>query len=84
MAALLQGGCIGELRQQFRATSADSDMPMTRVLCEFDHPAINVKTSEIGLSILAMRDINATLRSRRYRLGDEGVFRSVLSWCDVR
>jgi nitrite reductase/ring-hydroxylating ferredoxin subunit len=51
--------------RQFRATSADSDMPMTRVLREFDHPAINVKASEIGLRILAMRDINVHNRHVR-------------------
>jgi nitrite reductase/ring-hydroxylating ferredoxin subunit len=43
--------------RQFRATSADSQMPMTRVLREFERPEISVRTSESGLQIFALRDI---------------------------
>jgi nitrite reductase/ring-hydroxylating ferredoxin subunit len=43
--------------RQFRATSADSDMPMTRVLREFEQPAISVQSSDTGLQIYALRDI---------------------------
>lgn len=43
--------------RQFRATSADSEMPMTRVLREFARPKISVKPSESGLQIFALREI---------------------------
>jgi nitrite reductase/ring-hydroxylating ferredoxin subunit len=43
--------------RQFRATSADSDMPMTRVLREFERPTISVESSATGLQIFALRDI---------------------------
>ena len=43
--------------RQFRATSADSDMPMTRVLREFERPTISVHSSDTGLQIFALRDI---------------------------
>jgi phthalate 4,5-dioxygenase oxygenase subunit len=43
--------------RQFRATSADSNMPMTRVLREFEQPAISVQSSDTGLQIFALRDI---------------------------
>jgi phthalate 4,5-dioxygenase oxygenase subunit len=51
--------------RQFRATSADSDMPMTRVLRELERPAISVQTSEIGLRIFALRDIDTLQRHVR-------------------
>ncbi len=43
--------------RQFRATSADSDMPMTRVLREFERPTISVNSSDTGLQIFALRDL---------------------------
>jgi nitrite reductase/ring-hydroxylating ferredoxin subunit len=43
--------------RQFRATSADSEMPMTRVLREFERPDISVRASDTGLQIFARRDI---------------------------
>jgi phthalate 4,5-dioxygenase len=43
--------------RQFRATSADSDMPMTRVLREFEQPTISVQGSDTGLQIFALRDL---------------------------
>ena len=43
--------------RQFRATSADSDLPMTRVLREFERPTISVNSSDTGLQIFALRDI---------------------------
>lgn len=43
--------------KQFRATSADSEMPMTRVLREFARPDIKVQNSDTGLRIFALRDI---------------------------
>jgi len=45
--------------RQFRATSADSDMPMTRVLREFETPEIRVEPSPTGLRIFALRDLGA-------------------------
>ncbi|GBQ20142.1 Rieske 2Fe-2S domain-containing protein [Gluconacetobacter sacchari DSM 12717] len=44
--------------RQFRATSADSDMPMTRVLREFPCPEIRVETTDYGLQLIALRQID--------------------------
>ncbi|MBS0986218.1 aromatic ring-hydroxylating dioxygenase subunit alpha [Acetobacter thailandicus] len=41
--------------RQFRATSANSTMPMTRVLREFDCPDITVDTTDYGLQLIATR-----------------------------
>jgi phenylpropionate dioxygenase-like ring-hydroxylating dioxygenase large terminal subunit len=49
----------GSYGKQFRATSADSEMPMTRVLREFARPRISVKPSDSGFQIFALRDIGA-------------------------
>jgi phthalate 4,5-dioxygenase len=43
--------------RQFRATSADSDTPMTRVLREYDRPSLQVEKSETGLRIFALRQL---------------------------
>jgi phthalate 4,5-dioxygenase oxygenase subunit len=43
--------------RQFRATSADSDMPMTKILRLYPQPRIEVEPSELGLRITALRDI---------------------------
>lgn len=43
--------------RQFRATSADSDVPMTRVLREYDRPQIRVEDSDTGLRIFALREL---------------------------
>ena len=43
--------------RQFRATSADSDMPMTKVLRLYPQPHIDVEPIDIGLRITALRDI---------------------------
>ena len=48
----------GAYGRQFRAASADSDMPMTRVLREFPRPRIEVEPTESGLRILALRRIS--------------------------
>ncbi|WP_157218240.1 aromatic ring-hydroxylating dioxygenase subunit alpha [Flavisphingomonas formosensis] len=45
--------------RQFRAESADSDIPMTAVLRDFPRPEIEVEKSEIGLRITALREIDA-------------------------
>ena len=44
--------------KQFRATSAASDIPMTRVLREFPRPEIEVSPAEFGLRITALRRID--------------------------
>ncbi|WP_374466784.1 Rieske 2Fe-2S domain-containing protein [Ferrovibrio sp.] len=44
--------------RQFRATSADSDIPMTRVLREFDRPQIEVERTDYGMRLFALRQIS--------------------------
>jgi phenylpropionate dioxygenase-like ring-hydroxylating dioxygenase large terminal subunit len=44
--------------RQFRAASADSDMPMTRLLREFERPSIDVERTGFGLRIFALRELN--------------------------
>jgi LigXa C-terminal domain like len=45
--------------KQFRGASADSDLPMTRILREYDRPIINVERTEYGLRLIALREIDA-------------------------
>ncbi|UFZ03031.1 aromatic ring-hydroxylating dioxygenase subunit alpha [Bradyrhizobium ontarionense] len=45
--------------KQFRGASADSELPMTKVLREYDRPIINVERTEYGLRIIALREIDA-------------------------
>jgi phenylpropionate dioxygenase-like ring-hydroxylating dioxygenase large terminal subunit len=45
--------------KQFRGASDGSDLPMTYVLREFPRPRIEVETTEYGLRIAALRQINA-------------------------
>ena len=45
--------------KQFRGASAGSDLPMTRILREYDRPIINVERTEYGLRIVALREIDA-------------------------
>jgi phthalate 4,5-dioxygenase oxygenase subunit len=44
--------------KQFRASSADSDIPMTRLLREFDRPRIEVEATDFGLRIAALRQLS--------------------------
>jgi phenylpropionate dioxygenase-like ring-hydroxylating dioxygenase large terminal subunit len=44
--------------KQFRATSADSDMPMTRLMREFERPRLDFEPTEFGLRIFALRDLD--------------------------
>jgi phenylpropionate dioxygenase-like ring-hydroxylating dioxygenase large terminal subunit len=44
--------------KQFRDQSADSDMPMTRVLREFPRPQIEVDPTDYGLRITSLRKIS--------------------------
>lgn len=44
--------------RQFRANSADSDMPMSRVLREFVRPQIEIERTDYGLRLFALRRIS--------------------------
>ncbi|KPF95990.1 dioxygenase [Rhodopseudomonas sp. AAP120] len=44
--------------KQFRGASAGSEMPMTKVLREYDRPIINVEHTEYGLRLIALRQID--------------------------
>jgi phenylpropionate dioxygenase-like ring-hydroxylating dioxygenase large terminal subunit len=44
--------------RQFRANSADSDMPMTRVLREFERPQIEVERTDYGMRLIALRQLS--------------------------
>lgn len=44
--------------RQFRGASDGSDLPMTYVLREFARPRIEVETTEYGLRLTALREIN--------------------------
>jgi phthalate 4,5-dioxygenase len=43
--------------KQFRGASADSEMPITRVLREFDRPEITIDPVEYGLRLTALRQL---------------------------
>ena len=45
--------------KQFRAASADSELPMTKILRLYPRPKIEVEDSDIGLRITALREIGA-------------------------
>ena len=44
--------------KQFRGTTMGADMPMTKILREFGRPRIEVETTEYGLRIAALRQLN--------------------------
>ncbi|HLN09852.1 MAG TPA: aromatic ring-hydroxylating dioxygenase subunit alpha [Xanthobacteraceae bacterium] len=44
--------------RQFRGASADTDLPMTKVLRDYDRPAIEVEQTNYGLRIIAVRRID--------------------------
>jgi nitrite reductase/ring-hydroxylating ferredoxin subunit len=46
--------------KQFRGASADSDLPMTRILRDYDRPIINVERTEYGMRLIALREIDET------------------------
>ena len=48
----------GAYGKQFRGASAGSDMPMTKILREYDRPIINVEHTEYGLRLIALREID--------------------------
>jgi nitrite reductase/ring-hydroxylating ferredoxin subunit len=44
--------------KQFRGASAGSDLPMTKILREYDRPIINVEQTEYGLRLITLREID--------------------------
>ena len=48
----------GAYGKQFRGASAGTDMPMTKILREYDRPIINVEHTEYGLRLIALREID--------------------------
>ena len=44
--------------RQFRSTSADSDMPMTRILREHTRPRIDIEMTEYGMRLVALRPLD--------------------------
>lgn len=46
--------------KQFRATSIDSDLPITKVLREYDRPEISVASAGHGLRLTTLRPIDET------------------------
>src|SRR5256714_7959304 len=44
--------------KQFRGASAGTDMPMTRIMREFDRPIINVEHTEYGMRLITLRQID--------------------------
>ena len=44
--------------KQFRGASAGTDLPMTKILREYDRPIINVEHTEYGLRLIALREID--------------------------
>jgi phthalate 4,5-dioxygenase len=44
--------------RQFRGASASSDMPMTRIMREYDRPIINVEHTEYGMRLITLREID--------------------------
>src|ERR1700743_1576738 len=44
--------------RQFRGASASSDMPMTRIMREYDRPIINCEHTEYGMRLITLREID--------------------------
>ena len=44
--------------KQFRGASADSQMPITKVLREYDRPSIDVKPAPFGLRLTTLRELS--------------------------
>jgi phthalate 4,5-dioxygenase len=44
--------------KQFRGSSANSDIPMTQLLREFQSPEIHVEATDFGMRLIALRKIN--------------------------
>jgi phthalate 4,5-dioxygenase len=48
----------GSYGKQFRGSSANSDIPMTQLLREFQSPEILVESTDFGMRLMALRKIN--------------------------
>ncbi|NWG26588.1 MAG: aromatic ring-hydroxylating dioxygenase subunit alpha [Pseudorhodoplanes sp.] len=48
----------GGYGKQFRAVSADSDIPMTKIMREYDRPQIDVEQTDWGLRLTTLRKID--------------------------
>src|SRR3954453_19179158 len=48
----------GAYGKQLRGASAGSEMPMTKILREYDNPIINVEHTEYGLRLIALRELD--------------------------
>lgn len=48
----------GGYGKQFRAVSADSDIPMTKIMREYDRPQIDVEQTDWGLRLTTLRRID--------------------------
>lgn len=44
--------------RQFRGKSADSELPMTKVLREYDRPQIEVNKTDYGMRLIALRELS--------------------------
>ncbi len=44
--------------KQFRGASAGTELPMTKILREYDRPIINVESTEYGLRLIALRELD--------------------------
>jgi phenylpropionate dioxygenase-like ring-hydroxylating dioxygenase large terminal subunit len=44
--------------RQFRGASADTDLPMTKIMRDYDRPTIEVEPTDYGLRIVALRKIS--------------------------
>lgn len=44
--------------KQFRGATSGADLPMTKILREFDQPIINVEHTEYGLRLIALRPLD--------------------------
>lgn len=51
--------------KQFRSTSADSNLPVTKVLREYDRPVLEVEESEVGMRLTAVRELDENQRHVR-------------------
>lgn len=50
----------GAYGKQFRSSSADSDMPVTRVMRECGRPDISIETTEYGMRLVALRHVDGS------------------------
>ncbi|GAB7546003.1 aromatic ring-hydroxylating dioxygenase subunit alpha [Cupriavidus sp. 8B] len=51
--------------RQFRGASADSAMPITKVLREFECPEISIATTDYGMRLMALRELGGEQRHVR-------------------